>query len=116
MVPSDSLQVREVRDDSGLLAAEGQIDEAFHIKDPRLDRHGLELRCFNIVEAVQSFGKVIQLVDIDCDLLQPFEDGKPALNLLHLAVTLHDITDSKGIQQFHHMAILIVGNGQRDCG
>ena len=116
MVPSDSLQVREVRNDSGLLAAEGQIDEVFHIKDPRLDRHGLELCCFNIVEAVQSFGKVIQLVDIDSDLLQPLEDGKSVLDLFHLTVTFHDIAKLHCAQELHYVIVFLIGDGQRDRG
>ena len=59
----DALQIGEVDDDCGLLAAEGEVDEVLDVGQAKLDGHGLEFFDFTLAEAVQPFGQVVQLVN-----------------------------------------------------
>ena len=65
VVTAYGLQIGEVRDHRGLLAAEGQVDKVCHIPKIQLFRHGLKLRGLTNIKAVQPLCQVVQLVQID---------------------------------------------------
>ena len=65
MLPADLLQVGKIRDDRGLLATEGQVDEVGHIGESHLHCHSLELGQLPVRKTVQTLDHVVQFVHID---------------------------------------------------
>ena len=72
VVAADGGEVGKVGDDRSLLAAEGQVDEILQLEQLQLVRHRLKLCGLAGVEAVQSLGKVVQLLHIDRKHLRSF--------------------------------------------
>ena len=72
VVTANGLQIGEVRDDGGLLTAEGQVDEILQFKKFQLVCHGLELRGLANIKAGQPPCQIVQLVQIDREHLQSF--------------------------------------------
>ena len=67
------LQIREVGDHRGLLAAECQVDEVLDAGQVQFEGHGFKLGVLTIGKAVQPLGQIIQLVHVDGLAVQPFE-------------------------------------------
>ena len=86
MILPDLLQIGEIGNHCGLLAAEGQIDEIFNVRQTQFAGHGLELVVLTYAEAFQPFGQVVQLIHVDILSHQPVENGIGAGNLDHPAV------------------------------
>ena len=114
MVAANSGEVGKVGDCRGLLAAEGQVDEVLQLEQLQLVGHRLKLRGLAGVEAVQPFGKVVQLLHIDREHLHALENSVEAVDLRHLAVCLDRVADLQRRQQLHAMRVLVVGDGERD--
>ena len=66
------------------------------------------------VEAVQSLGKVVQLLHIDREHFRAFEHREKAINLLHLAVHLDRVADLQCLQQLHAVCVLVMWDGERN--
>ena len=64
MVPANRIEVRKIRDNCNLLAAEAQVDKVFQLKKFQLMSHRLKLCGFSCIEAIQSFGEIVQLLNI----------------------------------------------------
>jgi len=110
------LQIGEIRDHCGLLAAEGEIDEVFDIRQAQFAGHSLELYVLALAKAIQPFGQIVQLVHIDALGCQPVEDGVLALQPVHPAVLGGGGTDLHVLQQTDGAVVLAVGNGEGDGG
>ena len=111
---ANSLQIRKVCDDRGLLAVEGQVDEIFDASQFQFVGHGLKLGLLAFIEAVQPLCQVVQLVHIDRRALQTFENGIPAVQLYDMAVLPQYIAYVYPLQQLHRVIILLLGDGERD--
>jgi len=114
MVAADGGEVGKVSDDRGLLAAEGQVDEILQFKKLQLVGHRLKLRGLAGVEAIQSLGKVVQLLHIDREHFRALEHREKTINRHHLAVGLDRIADLQRLQQLHAVCVLVMRNGERD--
>ena len=76
--------------------------------------HGLKLCGLARIEAIQSLGKVVQFLHIDCEHFHSLENSVEAVDLLHLAVRLDRVTDLQRLQQLHAVRVLVAGDGERD--
>ena len=70
VLPPNGVQVGEVCDDRGLLAAEGQVDKIFYIGDAQFAGHPLELSGLTVVKTVQPLGQVVQFIEVKICFLQ----------------------------------------------
>ena len=114
MLPANGLQIRKIRDDSGLLATEGQVDKVGHVVQAHLYRHSLELGQFSIGKAVQPPDQIVQLIHVDSRPLQPLEDRTGALELIQQAVPRQRRSDLQTLQHGYRAVILLLGYGERD--
>ena len=114
MVSSNTLQVGKIRDDRDLLTGEGQVDEIDNVGIVIADSRTLELCQLLVREAVQPLGQIVQLIQIDPAPLQPLQDGRAILDLLHLAVTVDGISDLQCLQQLQTVAVFLLRDGERD--
>ena len=114
MVSSNTLQVGKIRDDRDLLTGEGQVDEVDDIGIVIADSRTLELCQLLVREAVQPLGQIVQLIQIDPAPLQPLQDGRAILDLLHLAVTVDGISDLQCLQQLQTVAVFLLRDGEGD--
>ena len=74
--------------------------------------HRLKLRDLAGVEAIQPFGKIVQLLHIDREHFRALENGIEAVDLFHLAVGFDRIADLQSIQKLHAVCVLVTGNGE----
>ena len=108
------LQLGEVGDDRGPLAAKGEVDEILDVRQAQLAGHGLELFALTLAETAQPLGQVVQLVHVDALGHQPLEDGVLAVQRLHPAVLGGGGTDIHGLQQINGVVILGVRDREGD--
>ena len=64
VIPANRIEVREIRDNCNLLAAEAQVDKVLQLKKFQLMSHRLKLFGFSGIEAIQPFGEIVQLLNI----------------------------------------------------
>ena len=106
VVSANGSKVRKIRDDCSLLTAEGQVYEILQLGEFQLMGHCLKLRSFTVIEALQPFGEIVQLLYIYRKHLHALKNGVEAVDLLHLAVSFDRITDLQCLQQLHAVRIL----------
>ena len=116
MVFSDLFQVGEVGDYCGLLTAECEIDEVFDVGQAQGGRHGLELDDLVIIEAVQPFGQVVQLVHVDGLTRQAVQDGDGKEGFVYPAVLGCGVADAQAVQQLNGGIVLVIRDGEGDGG
>ena len=63
VIPANRIEVREIRDNCNLLAAD-QVDKVLQLKKFQLMSHRLKLCGFSGIEAIQPFGEIVQLLNI----------------------------------------------------
>ena len=103
MAAADLLQIREVSDHRCLLAAERQVDQMPHIEQSVFDGGRLEFCLFLRVKAVQPFGEVVHLIEVNRHFLQPLEDRPVSADLIHPAVPLHRISQAHALEHINHI-------------
>ena len=111
---ANSSEVRKIRNDCDLLAAEGQVDQILQFKKLQLVSHRLKLCGFAGIETVQPFGEVVQLFLIDREHLRALEHRVKAVDLLDLAVSFDRVANFQSLQQLHAVCVLVVGDRERD--
>ena len=108
VVSANGSKVRKIRDDCSLLTAEGQVYEILQLEEFQLMGHCLKLRSFTVIEALQPFGEIVQLLYIYRKHLHALKNGVEAVDLLHLAVCLDRVADLQRLQQLHAVRILVM--------
>ena len=113
---ADLLQIREIGDYGGSLAAKRQVDEILDVRQAQFAGHGLELFALTLAETVQPLSQEIQLVHIDALGRQPVEDGVLAVKLVYPAVLGGGGADAHILQQLNSVVVLAVRDGEGDGG
>ena len=114
VAPAHLLQLREVRDDRGLLAGEGQVDEGADIPILSCCGHALELCQFLIGETVQAAGQEVQLVNIDHIAFQHIQRRRRIQDLIQIAVMASHAADLHRLQQLDALSVFLVRDRQRN--
>ncbi len=109
-------QVGEIRDDRGLLAAEGEVNEILHLKQLQPGGSALKLRLFPVVKAVQTLGEAIQLIQIDAGSLHGFQHGIFPVHFFAPAIPLHRVADLQRLQKLDDLVVILLAYGERYGG
>lgn len=111
---ADPLQIGEIGDHGGSLAAKRQVDEIPDAGQVQLAGHGFKFDILALREAVQPLGQIIQLIHVDALGGQPVEDGVRAVQPIHLAVLGGGGADAHILQQLNSVVVLAVRDGEGD--
>ena len=116
MVTAYRIQIGEVRDYSGLLTAEGQVNKIRDTLELKLIGHSLELSCLSKIKAFQALGKVVELIYVDYCILEAFQHRPSSIDLFYLQIGLHRIANFQIFEESDAVVVFVVGNGERYCG
>ena len=114
MAAANGCQVRKIRNNRCLLAAEGQVDQILHAGEIQLFGHGLELCVLADIEALQPLSQIIQLVQIDLHPLQTIKYRPPFADFTDMAVGGNNTSNFKCIHQLYAVVVLFPGDGKRN--
>ena len=114
MPAANGLQVGEVINDCDLVTAEGQVDKVLDRGYISGRKDGFELDSLVIVKALQPFGQMVQLIEVDHASFQPLQDRISAVDLIDLAVPPGGIPQIQRPKQLQRLGICVSRQGKGD--
>ena len=114
MPTANGLQVGEVVNNCDLVTAEGQVDKVLDRGDVSGRGDGFELDTLVIVKALQPFGQIVQLIEVDHAAFQPLQNRISAADLVDLAVPPGGIPQIQRPKQLQCLGICVSRQGKGD--